>query len=182
MKLKDTDNLSSTRPAIPAEIERQVMLETGYSCAVCRARPPLDIEHIEEWAKVKEHKFENLIALCPTCHRLKQQSSDPRHINRSSLKKIKANLMMLNGRYSDIERRFIEIARSNPSKTPEIMIHNTMYLMVKHLIDDKIVDAVRVSGGFRSTDGKGNTITNDELKLTLSSVGKNFVDSLNKTS
>jgi hypothetical protein len=175
--------MATGRPSIPADLERQVMLESGYSCAVCRARPPLDIEHIEEWAKVQEHKFENLIALCPTCHRLKQQSSDPRHINRSSLKKIKANLMMLNGRYSDIERRFIEIARNHvkaqPSSRPTIMLHHTMYLTVKHLIDDKIVEYHIVKGGFMSTDGNGNTITNDELKLTLSKEGREFIDNLN---
>jgi hypothetical protein len=56
---------------------------------------------------VKEHKFENMIVLCAVCHARKADTSNPRHINRTSLKQIKATLMMLNGRYSDLERRII---------------------------------------------------------------------------
>ncbi|MFG3160071.1 hypothetical protein ACGFY8_09335 [Streptomyces sp. NPDC048232] len=54
------------RPAISAELRRAVLIEAGRRCAVppCRAHPA-DIEHIDDWAKVQEHKFENLIALWP---------------------------------------------------------------------------------------------------------------------
>jgi hypothetical protein len=57
------------RPAIPAELERHVLFEAGHRCAIhtCRQHP-VEIAHIDPWEKVREHKFENLIALCPTCH------------------------------------------------------------------------------------------------------------------
>jgi 5-methylcytosine-specific restriction endonuclease McrA len=29
---------------------------------------PVEIAHIVPWEKVKEHTFDNLIVLCPTCH------------------------------------------------------------------------------------------------------------------
>ncbi|WP_132301905.1 HNH endonuclease signature motif containing protein [Kribbella sp. VKM Ac-2568] len=54
------------RPAVPAELQRDVLVEAGHRCAIptCRATPT-EICHIEPWAKAKAHRFENLIALCP---------------------------------------------------------------------------------------------------------------------
>ncbi|MEU0404637.1 HNH endonuclease signature motif containing protein [Streptomyces sp. NPDC006197] len=77
--------MSEGRPAIPAELRRRVLVEAGHRCAIptCR-RHPVDIEHIDDWAAVREHRFENLIALCPTCHRRK--GSGPDQIDRKSLR------------------------------------------------------------------------------------------------
>lgn len=96
------------RPAIPAELRRHVLVEAGHRCAVptCRQHP-VDIEHIDDWANVKEHRFENLIALCPTCHRRK--GNGPDQIDRKALRQYKANLAILNSRYGDLERRVIEM-------------------------------------------------------------------------
>ena len=46
------------------------MLEAGHRCAIltCRQIGPLQIEHIEDWARVKKHDFENMIVLCANCH------------------------------------------------------------------------------------------------------------------
>jgi hypothetical protein len=64
------------------------------------------IEHIDDWAKVRKHEFENLIALCPTCHNRK--GNGPQQIDRKALRQYKANLAILNSRYSEAERRLIE--------------------------------------------------------------------------
>ena len=97
------------RPSIPAELRRAVLVEAGHRCAVptCRQHP-VDIEHIDDWAKVQQHVFENLIALCPTCHRRK--GNGPDQIDRKSLRQYKANLAVINSRYGDVERRLIEFA------------------------------------------------------------------------
>jgi HNH endonuclease len=72
---------------------------------VCKATEPLEIEHIEDWSIVKAHTFENMIVLCANCHGRKN-TSDPHQSIKSQAKK--ADLMTLNGRYSDLERRSIE--------------------------------------------------------------------------
>jgi hypothetical protein len=60
----------ANRPHIPSELERRVLVEAGHRCAIPTCRnTPVDLAHIEPWAKVREHRFENLITLCPTCHR-----------------------------------------------------------------------------------------------------------------
>jgi hypothetical protein len=83
------------------------LIEAGHRCAIptCRAHP-VEIDHIDDWAKVQEHRFENLIALCPTCHARK--GDKPGQIDRKSLRYYKANLGLLNARYGEVERRLLE--------------------------------------------------------------------------
>ncbi|AWN30616.1 hypothetical protein DKG71_34970 [Streptomyces sp. NEAU-S7GS2] len=81
--------MPANRPAIPSALDRRVRVEAGHRCAipVCRV-PVIEIAHIRPWAQVRRHEFENLIALCPTCHTL----FDRGHIDRVSMLKYKANL------------------------------------------------------------------------------------------
>ena len=43
--------MTLSRTAIPAALERDLMIEAGYRCAVCQSTSPLEIDHIEDWAK-----------------------------------------------------------------------------------------------------------------------------------
>jgi len=58
----------SNRPAIPAGITREILLESGHRCAVCGTPCPLERAHIIPWHKSREHKAEDLICLCANCH------------------------------------------------------------------------------------------------------------------
>lgn len=100
------------RPAVSAGLQRDVLVEAGHRCAIptCRATPT-EICHIEPWAKVKTHQFENLIALCPTCH----TRFDRGEIDRRSMLQYKANLGIINGRYGEIERRILTLFAEDPS-------------------------------------------------------------------
>lgn len=57
-----------SRPAIPAEVTREILLESGHRCAVCGTPCPLERAHIVPWHRSREHKAENLICLCANCH------------------------------------------------------------------------------------------------------------------
>ncbi len=56
------------RPQIPAEISREVLIESGHRCAVCGVPCPLERAHIVPWRQCKEHTADNLICLCANCH------------------------------------------------------------------------------------------------------------------
>jgi len=60
---------SSTRPRIPAEVEREIFIQAGHRCAVCGESLPLDRAHIIPWRESREHRVEDLICLCANCHR-----------------------------------------------------------------------------------------------------------------
>ncbi|MFH1951699.1 MAG: type I restriction endonuclease [Pseudomonadota bacterium] len=58
----------STRPAIPIEIQREVLFQARHRCAVCCEPTPLERAHIIPWRKSLDHSEANLIALCANCH------------------------------------------------------------------------------------------------------------------
>src|SRR5215469_3840261 len=102
------------RPEIPAALKRRVLMEAGHRCAIPTCRTvPVEMAHIVEWAKVREHRFENLIALCPTCH----SRYDRGDIDRLSMKGYKANLGSITGRYGEIERRILDLLAESPAMT-----------------------------------------------------------------
>ena len=75
------------RRAILAEVRRAVLIEAGHRCAIqtCRSAADVDIHHIVPWAESHSHAPENLVALCPNCHR----RADRGEIDRRSLRKYK---------------------------------------------------------------------------------------------
>lgn len=78
------------RPAIPAELRRAVLVEAGHRCAIPRCRSTqIDIHHITPWEQSARHDYENLIALCPNCHRRAHNEE----IDRKALRLYKAQLV-----------------------------------------------------------------------------------------
>ena len=57
------------QPPVPPNIKRQLLLETGYRCAICGERFPLEFHHIVPFAEVREHLPGRMIVLCANCHR-----------------------------------------------------------------------------------------------------------------
>lgn len=67
----------ANRPAIPAEIKREVRKRCGFGCVICGC-PLYDYEHMEEWAIVKRHVADEITLLCPTHHREKTNGLLPK--------------------------------------------------------------------------------------------------------
>lgn len=54
---------------MPVAMKRRVLMEVGHRCAIPTCRTvPVELALTVPYADVKKHTFENLIALCPTCH------------------------------------------------------------------------------------------------------------------
>lgn len=58
----------SSRPSIPIDIQRDLMVECGHRCCVCGENLSLEKAHIIAWSVTKDHSFENLLVLCSLCH------------------------------------------------------------------------------------------------------------------
>ena len=102
-------------PPIQRSLEREVLVEAGHRCAIPQCRQiPIEIHHIVPWAICRTHEFENLIALCPTCHARARESSGRQGIDRPSLRRYKDNLAILNGRYNEHEKRLLSLFVEQP--------------------------------------------------------------------
>lgn len=58
----------SDRPSIPEGMKRKLRQEAYFGCVKCGC-PIIEYHHIEPWSKVKKHEKDNLVVLCPNCHR-----------------------------------------------------------------------------------------------------------------
>lgn len=142
--------MSQGRPAVPASLKRRLFSEAGYRCAVptCRGTSALQMEHIEEWAQVREHAFDNMIILCATCH----ARVTSKEISKDAIRQYKANLAVVNGRYSLYEMRVIEeIVKSKQTQSPSPIasISENDLLHIRGILDDGLVQLVRPQGGVR---------------------------------
>jgi hypothetical protein len=158
------------RPAIPPEIERAVKVEAGHRCAipVCR-QIPIELHHIVPWETVHEHTFQNIVALCPTDHARAEHGD----IDRKALRMYKANLGVINSRYSDFERRVLEqLALSGANA---IDLANADFQMLYLLRDGLLLDtgAPVVGGVQRVMRSGGFEMTPKRYVLTAS--GQDFI-------
>ncbi len=123
------------RAAIPDPLRRQVLLEAGHRCAIPTCKQvPVDIAHIQPWAECKTHEFENLIALCPTCHR----RYDRNEIDRKSMLTYKRNLSLIAGRYGDLERRVLDYFIEQPGSS-EVVLPGGLDLLLAYLVRDGLL-------------------------------------------
>lgn len=125
------------RPPIPSELHRSILIEAGHRCAIPTCRQiPVEIAHIVAWSRCKEHKFENLIALCPTCH----SRFDSGVIDAKSMLIYKYNLSASNGRYGDLERRVIQLFARNPDRD-DIWLLDGLEILLMYLLEDGMIEA-----------------------------------------
>jgi hypothetical protein len=124
------------RPPIPAELERAVLIECGHRCAIPTCRQvPVEIAHIIPWVKCKQHTFDNLIALCPTCH----TRYDKGEIDRKAMQTYKLNLLLVNSRYGDLEQRIIRRFIKDRS-TYQFWWFEAMDILLIYLLDDGLLE------------------------------------------
>jgi hypothetical protein len=168
------------RSEIPAELERSVLLEAGHRCAIPTCQfPDTEIAHIVPYAQVKEHRFENLIALCPNCHR----RYDRREIDRLSMQAYKRNLPVVGSRYNELERRMIaELGAAVRSGVPDpvILVPGGSAFLFALAIHDGLLEYPRLPGArtlmpFVGADG--NQISVEAVgACRLTPGGKVFAD------
>lgn len=155
-----------TRPPIAKEIERAILMEAGHRCAIPTCKQvPVEIAHIVPWGKVKEHTFDNLISLCPTCH----TRFDKGEIDRKSMMQYKANLSVLNGRYGDLEKRVLCIFAENQTAN-QISLPGGLDILLMYLLKDGfLIDSGQNSGVILSGVPSAKTYT-----LTID--GREFIN------
>lgn len=161
------------RPAIAADVKRQVLVEAGHRCAIPTCREiVIEVHHIEPWSKSQDHSYGNLIALCPTCH----ARADRGEIDRKSLRLYKANLRYTHERFSQFEVDVLlglaKLGVNNASQDYCLPPYNM--LLVKRLLDASYIKRFRAGGGSGAIGGIN--VTPEYLVLTKA--GNDFVESL----
>lgn len=158
------------RPAIPAEIERRVLVEAGHRCAIPTCRHiEVELHHIIPWSQRRSHEYENLIALCPNCH----ARADAGKIDRKSLRLYKLNLRFVHDKYSQLEMDMLfDLAKApDNAMAPWVPF---MLIFFKRLIDSGYVQVVKHPHITTITGGVDTT----PHFLIITEKGREFVQSL----
>lgn len=157
------------RTQIPAEIRRRVLVEAGHRCAIPTCRHiDVDVHHIIPWEECHEHRYENLIALCPNCHRRAHKTNE---IDRKSLRLYKANLRFTHDRFSQLEVDILFLLGNTPSKPTMWAPFNK--LLLKRLIDSQYISYRDMPAGVIIGGMKSNP---DFIQITQK--GIDFISSL----
>ena len=141
-----------TRDTVPAKVVRAVLVEAGHRCAIptCRATTT-EIAHIAPWAETQDNSFDNLIALCPTCHTRYDQKKE---IDRLAMKMYKHNLGILNNRYGEFERRLFEVLAKTGERV--FVLGAAGDLLVANAVKDGFFEDKHVEGmGFEVKGSNG---------------------------
>src|SRR5918996_1608702 len=130
-----------SRPAIPEQLRREVLVEAGHRCAIPTCHQiPVEIVHIVPFSEVREHTFDNHIALCPTCH----TRYDSHQIDRRSMHRYKANLSIINYRYGDLEKRVLMYFASRPNENEiTLSLSGNNDILIMKLLGDGLLEFVR---------------------------------------
>lgn len=151
------------------ELRRRVLVESGHRCAIPTCRHiEVDVHHIVSWEKRKEHKYENLIALCPNCHK----RADENKIDRKSLRLYKANLRYTHDKFSQLEVDLLFDAYKLKSNK---VILWPEYLMV---LLKRLLEAEYVKRTVREPTVKVGGLKLNADHLTLTDKGRKFIESL----
>ena len=133
--------MSETRPAIPADLRRIVLVEAGHRCAIPTCRHiDVEVHHIIPWSECQKHEYDNLIALCPNCHAL----ADRGKIDRKSLRLYKYNLRFAHDKFSQFELDILFDIKDGKT----ISLPSFMYLLIKRIYDAGYVAIEQLPGSF----------------------------------
>jgi len=148
------------RESISTELKRKILVESGHRCAIPTCRfPTIEIAHIEPWSDVKEHTYENLIALCPNCH----TRADKGEIDRKSLKIYKRILQRLTDRYDRFELNILNELRQDE----QVVMAGNMLLLIKNILDEELIN---VRNGGVLIEGIPSNVS-----IALTSKGTKFI-------
>lgn len=100
---------------------------------MCR-QTPVELHHIRPWSEVREHTFDNLIALCPTDHARATKGE----IDRKAMRIYKQNLAVVNSRYGEMEHRLIDLFAANKGHST-VQLAQDMDFEFMYLIEDGLL-------------------------------------------
>jgi hypothetical protein len=163
--------MNKKRPPIPAELRRRILIEAGHRCAIPTCRYiEIEVHHIIPWSSTKEHKYEELIALCPNCH----SRADCGKIDRKALRIYKANLRYTHDKFSQFE---VDTLFDLHDKSPNVhgLIPEFLTLLIKRILDAEYVEIGDGTGGIALGS---QYIVENPKKLHITPKGRKFIDSL----
>jgi hypothetical protein len=155
--------MASKRKAIPDAVRQAVLHEAGYKCSnpSCHILVTIDLHHLEYVSEDGNNEPDNLLPLCPVCHRRHHAKEIPTE----SLRAWKMLLLALNEAF---DRRAVEHLLML-GQVGELRVPSDALLTVSALIASGLVV-------FRYDPPANPRLQGQTHVLSLSTRGRTFVD------
>ncbi len=115
------------------------------------------MHHIVPWATCQAHEYENLIALCPNCHR----RADRGEIDRKALRIYKFNLRTAHDKFSQLEMDVMAVLGQAPGNAIQWPPFNRILLL--RIIDAGYIEVIEPQGVIEIS---GMRMSPDVVRLT----------------
>lgn len=115
-----TDHMKVNHTKIPQAVRDKVLVEVHHQCVRCFSdAPEVDIHHIVPVAKGGTNEEENLVVLCPTCHRLAHRY----HLTARQLNLYKRNALFMwsFGDSAPMWKKYPPHVRLGIDETPDLL-------------------------------------------------------------
>ena len=165
--------ITMARKTLPIDTRIRVLHEAGYMCGnpACRCVVTLDMHHLDSVGEGGSDDPNNLIALCPNCHRRHHNNDIPI----SSLRAWKMLLLALNQAY---DKHSID-ALLMLNRLGSVWVKGDGLLGIAGPIASGLVDAkpdINTILTGQSADGRVTSTAESGYLLTLSSKGRALVE------
>jgi 5-methylcytosine-specific restriction endonuclease McrA len=168
--------MDDARPPIPTELRRRILVEAGHRCAIPTCRYiEVDVHHIIPWATCRTHEYDNLIALCPNCHR----RADRGEIDRKSLRLYKLNLRFAHDKYSQLELDVLFELKRTGEGMPWVGFN---LILLKRIIDSGFIavhenNSAVTAMGIETEAFVGQIKTSPDI-IAITPKGRQFIEEL----
>jgi HNH endonuclease len=168
--------MDDARPPMPAELRRRILVEAGHRCAIPTCRYiEVDVHHIIPWATCRTHEYDNLIALCPNCHR----RADRDEIDRKSLRLYKLNLRFAHDKYSQLELDVLFELKRTGEGMPWVGFN---LILLKRIIDSEFIAVHEINSvvsamGIETEAFVGEIKTSPDI-IAITPKGRQFIEEL----
>jgi 5-methylcytosine-specific restriction endonuclease McrA len=153
---------------IPAQLADLLLEQSGHRCSVCN-EPNYDLHHIDHLENGGMTEYDNLIVLCPNCHRRvhKENIPDPQQLRHYKLKLEISYSLPIIGHLTNEEKALIkELCKVEDSN--ELILYNRRYHeVISHEDQEEAKRVLRKKIGYLSLEVNGIIVSDYGFCVTL---------------
>jgi HNH endonuclease len=141
---------------IPAALADLLLEQSGHRCTICN-EPSYDFHHIDHMENEGKTEYDNLIVLCPNCHRRvhKENIPDPQQLRHYKLKLEISYSLPIIGHLTHDEKQFIKELSKTKDVNELILFNQRRYEVIPHPDQEEAKKIFRKKIGYLNLEVSG---------------------------
>lgn len=152
---------------IPVPLADLLLEQAGHRCTVCNS-PSYDLHHIDHMENGGRTEYDNLIVLCPNCHRRvhKENIPDPQQLKHYKLKLEVAYSLPIIGHLTNEEKVFIKEISTNDNVNELLLFNQRICEVINHSDQEEAKKILRTKIGLFGLEINGIIVSDYGVCIT----------------